>query len=369
MSTGWHIDRRRRSPLAVGHRAMDRARRPTPSCCSCGATSTASRSGTTTSLRGSCSVSLCACIGRSWMSIVHLMIDWLPFILVVIAYDLHARVGRRRRFPGALHAADRRGQVLVLRACADRMARTAPVPHELRVRFLGQPLHRRECSRPCRCSGSRSCSTSRTCPTTWRRSSSPASCGSSHGPGSRRTRGASRRSSVFGFITYVVFPAAPPWLAAQDGYIAPTVGRVGGRGFAWLHLHAVRSIIENGAATSNLVAAVPSLHAGFATLDRDHVVGQRAEVGAARSWSRIPRSWDSCSWPRASTTCSTSSSVSRTRSRRTSCGTTSSAGGNDARPRTPTRMLDRNGSPWPPLVPGVRARDVVNPQSGAPRPV
>src|SRR5581483_11815656 len=72
--------------------------------------------------------------------------------------------------------------------------------------------------------------------------------------------------SAMGFVTYVLFPAAPPWLAAQDGYLSSTVGRVGGRGFSLLHLDVVRNAIEDGSKLTNFVAAVPSLHAGFATL-------------------------------------------------------------------------------------------------------
>jgi hypothetical protein len=72
--------------------------------------------------------------------------------------------------------------------------------------------------------------------------------------------------SALGFLTYVVFPAAPPWLAAQQGFLDPAVGRIGGRGFAWLHLHTVRNLIDTGTKTTNLVAAVPSLHAGYAAL-------------------------------------------------------------------------------------------------------
>ena len=72
--------------------------------------------------------------------------------------------------------------------------------------------------------------------------------------------------SALGFLTYVVFPAAPPWMAAQQGFLDPTVGRIGGRGFAWLQLHTVRNMIDTGTKTTNLVAAIPSLHAGFATL-------------------------------------------------------------------------------------------------------
>ena len=72
--------------------------------------------------------------------------------------------------------------------------------------------------------------------------------------------------SALGFLTYVVFPAAPPWLAAQHGFLDPAVGRIGGRGFGWLHLHTVRNLIDTGTKTTNLVAAVPSLHAGYAAL-------------------------------------------------------------------------------------------------------
>ncbi|MGI8664396.1 MAG: phosphatase PAP2 family protein [Acidimicrobiales bacterium] len=72
--------------------------------------------------------------------------------------------------------------------------------------------------------------------------------------------------SFAGFLTYVIFPAAPPWLAARDGYIDPLVGRVGGRGNPEIGLEFATKLIDRGQATVNFVAAIPSLHAGFATL-------------------------------------------------------------------------------------------------------
>ena len=50
----------------------------------------------------------CASIGRTWRSTLHLLIDWGPFLLVVIAYDLSRGLGRRRWLSSALHPADRR---------------------------------------------------------------------------------------------------------------------------------------------------------------------------------------------------------------------------------------------------------------------
>ena len=73
--------------------------------------------------------------------------------------------------------------------------------------------------------------------------------------------------AVAGLITYVFFPEAPPWLAARDGVIHEPVGRLSARGWEWLHLgdvgHALASAQTDGA---NPVAAMPSLHVAFACL-------------------------------------------------------------------------------------------------------
>jgi len=65
--------------------------------------------------------------------------------------------------------------------------------------------------------------------------------------------------SFAGFITYVLFPAMPPWMASQRNLIP--------------HIHKIiDEVMPDGtvgvvsAMTSNLVAAMPSLHAAYPTL-------------------------------------------------------------------------------------------------------
>ncbi len=71
--------------------------------------------------------------------------------------------------------------------------------------------------------------------------------------------------SVVGLITYALFPAAPPWMASQAHLLSPTVRIVP---LVWrsLGLHSAGSLVEHGYKYANDVAAVPSLHAGFSLL-------------------------------------------------------------------------------------------------------
>jgi PAP2 superfamily len=71
--------------------------------------------------------------------------------------------------------------------------------------------------------------------------------------------------SVAGLVTYVLFPAAPPWLAAKQGVIEP-VERISSVGWAVLGLPKAGTVLEGSQGQVNLVAAVPSLHTGFAVL-------------------------------------------------------------------------------------------------------
>lgn len=72
--------------------------------------------------------------------------------------------------------------------------------------------------------------------------------------------------SVAGLITYGLFPEAPPWLAARDGLSKP-VARLSARGWIWLHLDNVNSVLASAqSGGSNPVAAMPSLHTAFAVL-------------------------------------------------------------------------------------------------------
>lgn len=65
------------------------------------------------------------------------------------------------------------------------------------------------------------------------------------------------------FLTYLAVPAAPPWMASDKGYIEP-VTRISSHVWYSLGVEDFPSVYNKIAA--NPVAAVPSLHAGFATL-------------------------------------------------------------------------------------------------------
>jgi membrane-associated phospholipid phosphatase len=103
--------------------------------------------------------------------------------------------------------------------------------------------------------------------------------------------------SFIGFALFAVIPAAPPWAAAkcsaaevadhpsnpscmaanpalvpQGGLLGPVLHprpgakpyleRISGRGWSKLHLGVAKSLLDKGQGTVDLVAAVPSLHAG-----------------------------------------------------------------------------------------------------------
>ncbi len=66
-------------------------------------------------------------------------------------------------------------------------------------------------------------------------------------------------------ITFVLFPAVPPWLAARQGELDPVV-RTAPRGWSKLNLDIAQDLVELGQRTANVVAAIPSLHAGYTVL-------------------------------------------------------------------------------------------------------
>ncbi len=80
--------------------------------------------------------------------------------------------------------------------------------------------------------------------------------------------------SVAGLITYIVFPEAPPWLAARDGYLDP-VARLSARGWIWLHAGNLNALLARAQSEgANPVAAMPSLHVAFATLVAIFIAGR-----------------------------------------------------------------------------------------------
>jgi PAP2 superfamily len=67
------------------------------------------------------------------------------------------------------------------------------------------------------------------------------------------------------FATYVLYPAVPPWMAAQQGQIGKSDRIVE---LVWPHVPIAHygSLFEKGQHYSNNVAAMPSLHAAYALL-------------------------------------------------------------------------------------------------------
>jgi hypothetical protein len=71
--------------------------------------------------------------------------------------------------------------------------------------------------------------------------------------------------SAAGLVTYFLYPAAPPWWAAQYGLIEP-VARISTRGWKAIGLHGAGNLLNHGQIASNPIAAMPSLHSAFALM-------------------------------------------------------------------------------------------------------
>jgi len=72
-------------------------------------------------------------------------------------------------------------------------------------------------------------------------------------------------TAMMAFATYALFPAVPPWMASELGELEPTTRSIG---VIWSHIPIGNfdTLYEKGAAYSNQVAAVPSLHGGYTLL-------------------------------------------------------------------------------------------------------
>jgi membrane-associated phospholipid phosphatase len=87
--------------------------------------------------------------------------------------------------------------------------------------------------------------------------------------------------ALTGFTTYVLYPAAPPWLAARDGDLGEANRMIG---IVWkeVPLPHFGSLFEKGQHYANNVAAMPSLHAGYALLITLYL------WGLVPRWARVP---------------------------------------------------------------------------------
>jgi hypothetical protein len=71
--------------------------------------------------------------------------------------------------------------------------------------------------------------------------------------------------ALMGFATYALFPAVPPWLASVEGALEPTTRSIG---LISAHVPVMdfATLFERGSEYANPVAAVPSLHAAYTLL-------------------------------------------------------------------------------------------------------
>jgi hypothetical protein len=69
--------------------------------------------------------------------------------------------------------------------------------------------------------------------------------------------------SYAGFVTYIIFPAAPPWMASEMGFI-PHIHKISTDVWWSVGVHDFPSLYRT--LSPNLVAAVPSLHAAYPTM-------------------------------------------------------------------------------------------------------
>ena len=220
--------------------------------------------------------------------------DWLPFALVLIAYDLSRGAADPDRAPDAVALAGRRGSLDVLRDDADGVA--AGAAEAARSRRGG------------RWSSAASTCRSSSCRTWW-----PGRCGCATARNGRRSSGCSSGLSFAGLVIYALLPAAPlgrrplhagrcrrrprpdprcmfrPARGVPDGGLLGAmqstqdgandwIERIVGRGWGKLNLHSATALLDQGQASVNLVAAIPSLHAGM-TAARG---GVSVEPGAPR---------------------------------------------------------------------------------------
>ncbi len=71
--------------------------------------------------------------------------------------------------------------------------------------------------------------------------------------------------TALGYLTYVLYPAMPPWLASQTGHLAHTTRIIP---VMWNHvgLHQAAALFTGGNRFDNNIAAMPSLHAAYPML-------------------------------------------------------------------------------------------------------
>jgi membrane-associated phospholipid phosphatase len=187
-------------------------------------------------------------LGRGWRRLAQVLLDWLPFTIVLMAYDqtrgLAAKVGIK------VHVRDI--------VDAEKWLFNGTVPTVWLQDHLYNPHHVYWYDAACTLIyTSHFLATPILAAILWLRDRA------------LWVRYASRIIvlSIMGLITYILFPEAPPWLASKDGVIPQHIARLSARGWIWLHASHVNKLLAHAQkAGSNPVAAMPSLHVAFASM-------------------------------------------------------------------------------------------------------
>jgi membrane-associated phospholipid phosphatase len=205
-----------------------------------------------------CGALACACIGRHPREMLQLVVDWAPMVIVLAAYDLTRGVADKLGIGVHFHPMiDFDKAVFFGQTPTEWIQRHVYTPGTLTAWNVAFTLiYTSYFITPFALAG-----------WLWARD--------------RRAylRFVKRLVSlaVAGVATYILFPAAPPWLAADEGLLHD-VHRTTSEG--WKIIGVGTSILfSEGQASVNLVAAVPSLHAAFTMLV------------ALFLWDRVPWRW------------------------------------------------------------------------------
>lgn len=190
------------------------------------------------------------CIGRGWRSALRLVLDWVPFVAILVLYDLTRGLADTLGMP--LHMRDLAalestvfggtlptvwlqshvypvGDFGVGGAWWHLLVTAVYVSHFLVTPIIAAVLWLRD--------------------RRWWMSFTAHVLG----------------VALLGVATYILMPAAPPWYAAAQGVI-PEVHRLSGLGWDVVGLHSAGALLDQGQANVNIVAALPSLHTAYAVL-------------------------------------------------------------------------------------------------------
>jgi len=192
-----------------------------------------------------CGALVCVSLGRHPRQILWLVLDWLPIVAVLSAYDF------------SRGAADSLGIGVHVQPMIDfdRFVFSGATPTQWLQAHLGEPgvvtwwnvaftlVYTSYFIVPFAVAG-----------VLWARDR----------PAFRRFTNRVVTLALAGLATYIAFPAAPPWMASQTGLLEG-VHRTTSDGWQVLGT-GTAGLFSEGQASVNLVAAVPSLHAAFTAL-------------------------------------------------------------------------------------------------------